>query len=136
MVPAMPTEDFLVKEPTPEEVPIMRWYQILKYPDGVSVEEGEKWYLEVHSQEAKEQPGLLRYVSHRVMEKPPIVTPWHRVAEMWYEDFDAWRKAVIDSPPKYTPPSWRKEEPFVDMISTFVPYKPDVDFLRDNPLIP
>ena len=82
------------------------------------MEEGEKWYLEVHSHEAKEQPGLLRYVSHRVLENPPIVTPWHLVTEMWYEDFDAWRKAVIDSPPKHTPPSWRKEEPFPDMIST------------------
>jgi hypothetical protein len=24
----------------------------------------------------------------------------------------------------------------VRMLSTFVPFKPDVDFLRDNPLIP
>ena len=97
----------------------MRWYQALKYPDGISVEEGEKWYLEVHSQKAKEQPGLLRYVSHRVLENLPIVTPRHRVTEMWYQDSDA----------------WRKEEPFVDMTSTFVLYKPDVNLLRDNPLI-
>jgi len=54
MVPAMPTEDFLGKEPTPEEVTILRWYRLIKYPDGVSVEDGEKWYLNVHSQEAKE----------------------------------------------------------------------------------
>jgi len=136
MVPAMPTEDFLGKEPTPEQVTILRWYQVLKYPDGVSVEDGEKWYLDVHSQEAKEQPGLLKYVSHRVMENPPIDTPYVRVTEMWYENFDAWRKAVIDSPPKYTTPPWGGEYPFVDMVSTFLPYKPDVDFLKDNPLIP
>lgn len=136
MVPAMPTEDFLGKEPTPEEVPIMRWYQALKYPDGVSVEDGEKWYLEVHSQEAKEQPGLLRYVSHRTIENCPFPTPWHRVNELWYQDIDAWRKAVIGSPPKYTPPPWRKQEPFVDIVSVFVGYKPTVDYLKDNPLIP
>jgi len=136
IVPAMPTEDFLGKEPTPEQVHILRWYQVLKYPDGVSFEDGEKWYLEVHSQEAKEQPGLLRYVSHRIMENPPIDTPYIRVTEMWYENFDAWRKAVIDSPPKYTAPSWGGEYPFVDMVSTFLPYKPDIDFLKDNPLIP
>jgi hypothetical protein len=136
MVPAMPTEDFLGREPTPEERPIMRWYQVLKYPDGVSAQEGEKWYLETHSQEAKEQSGLLRYVGFRVLANVPFPTPWHRVIEMWYEDIDTWRRAVLDSPPKYTPPPWRKEEPFVDMMSIFAPYKPTVDFLRDNPLIP
>ena len=136
MVPAMPTEDFLGKEPTPEEVPIMRWYQAIKYPDGVSVEDGEKWYLEVHSQEAKEQPGLLRYVSHRTIDNCPFPTPWHRVNELWYEDVEAWREAVIGSPPKYTPPPWRKGEPFVDMASVFLRCKPTADYLRDNPLIP
>ena len=29
--------------------------------------------------------------------------------------------------------AWRR---FVDMVSTFVGYKPDVDFLKDNPTIP
>lgn len=136
MVPAMPTEDFLGKEPTPEERHILRWYCLIKYPDGVSLEEGERWYLNVHSQEVKHQTGLLRYVSHRTIADPPINTPWHRLVELWYEDFAAWRKAVIDSPPHYTPPPWGKQEPFVDMVCNFLRYKPDVDFLKDNPLIP
>jgi hypothetical protein len=136
MVPARPTEDFLGKEPTPEEVPILRWYRVIKYPADVKVEEGENWYLNVFSKQARGQVGLLRYVSHKVLEKPPIETPWHRVEEMWYQDFDAWRRAVIESPPKYTKPPWAKEEPFFDMISTFVGNKPDVDFLKDHPLIP
>ena len=136
LVPARPTEDFLGKEPSPEGVTILRWYCVFRYPEGVSLEDGERWYLDIHSQEAKEQPGLLRYVSHRAVEKPPFPTPWHRVSELWYENFDAWHRAVIDSPPRYTPPSWGKEYPFVDMVSVFVRYKPDVDFLKDNPLIP
>lgn len=136
MVPARPTEDFLGKSPTPEEVPILRWYQVIKYPQGVSKAEGEKWYLESYSQEARKQPGLLRFVSHKVLDNPPIDTHWHRATEMWYQDFAAWHKAVIESPPEYTKPPWGKVEPFVDMISTFVPLKPDVDLLRDNPLIP
>ncbi len=136
MVPARPTEDFRGKSLTPEEVPILRWYQVIKYPDGVSRADGEKWYLNVFSQEARKQAGLLRFVSHTVLDDPPIVTPWHRVTEMWYEDFSAWRKAVIESPPHYTRPPWGKSEPFVDMVSTFVGTKPDVDFLKDSPLIP
>ena len=120
----------------PEEKHILRWYRLIKYPDGVSVKDGEKWYLNIHSQEVKQQIGLLRYVSHRVLEKPPIETPWHRLEELWYEDFDAWRKAVIESPPKYTLPPWVKKEPFLDSVSNFLRYKPDIDFLKDNPLIP
>jgi len=136
IVPAMPTEDFLGKEPTPEQTTILRWYRLIKYPEGVSLNDGEKWYLEVHSQEAKEQAGLLRYFSHSVLENPPIQTPWHRLEEMWYENFDAWRKAVIASPPGYTPPPWRQEPPFLDSVSNFIKYKPDIDFLKDNPFIP
>ena len=136
MVPAMPTEDFLGKEPTPEARTILRWYRLIKYPEGVSGDEGEDWYLNVHAQEVREQPGLLRYVSHRVLENPPIATPWHWLEELWYEDFASWQNAVIDSPPLYTPPPWKKGPPFMDSVSSFITYKPDIDFLKDTPLIP
>lgn len=137
LVPANPTEDFLGKEPTPEAVPILRFYSLFSYPEGVPMEEGEKWYLEVHAQEAKEQPGLLRYISHKaILEDSPM--PWaaHRLTECWYESLDAWRAAVVDSPIAYTPPPWHKEGPYVNAVSAFIPCKPDVDFLKDNPLIP
>ncbi len=136
LFPAMPTENFLGKAPTPEEKPILRWVCMFKYPDGVSVADGEKWYVGTHAREAAQQPGLLKFVSHRALENSPRPSPWLRVSEMWYEDFDAWRKAVIESPPKYTAPPWANEYPHVDMASTFVGFKPDVDFLKDNPFIP
>jgi hypothetical protein len=136
IVPAMPTEDFLRKEPTPEERPILRWYQVFKYPEGVSIEEGERWYVEAFAEEMKKQPGLLRFVSHRVLAHSPFPTPWHRVSELWFEGFAAWREAVIAGAENFTPPKWRVAFPFVDMVSTFVGYKPDVDFLNDNPTIP
>jgi len=135
MVPAKPTDDFLRKEPTPEERPILRWYQVFKYPDGVSAAEGDEWYLSRHAEEVKKQPGLLHFVSHRVLADAPFPTPWHRVSELWYEDFTAWRKA-IGVAADCTPPRWRGTFPFVDMVSTFAGYKPDVDFLKDNPAIP
>ncbi len=137
IVPAVPTEDFLGKEPTPEEKAPLRWLCVLRYPDGVSPEDGEKWYLKVYSEEAKKQPGLLKYVSYRTIQLTPDPKPWHRVSELWYDDFAAWRKAVVESPPKYTPPRWSKKGPFVDMVSIFVRPKPVTDFLRDtNPLLP
>ncbi len=136
IVPAMPTEDFLGKEPAPEDKHILRWVRMLRFPRGVSPQDGENWYLGTYTQQVKQQPGLLRYAGWKVLDKPPFPTPWHRIEELWYEDFGAWQKANISSPPAYTAPPWRNDEPFVDMGSCFVKYKPDVDFLKDSPLIP
>jgi hypothetical protein len=147
MVPANPTETFYDSDPHPEKTPILKWVTFIQYPEGVSKEEGEKWFLEVHAKEAATQPGLLKFVSHSVVElgnaglppgmdledlpaeMPPMKT-WVRMCEYWYTDLDAWRKAVLDSPPDYTAPSWGGTYPFVDMASTFIPYFPDVDFLK------
>ena len=136
LVPARPTEDFLGKEPALEEGTVMRWFCVFRYPQGVSLEEGERWYLDTHSREVKEHPGLLRYVSHRALENPLFSGVWHRMSELWYENMDAWRRAAVDSPPRYTPPPWNGEYPFVHLASVFVRDKPDVDFLKDDPIIP
>ncbi|MBI2830610.1 MAG: hypothetical protein HYX81_05575 [Chloroflexi bacterium] len=132
---ARPTEDFLGKKPPPpESMPIIRWMRAFKYPEGVSDEEGDKWYLNTYTQQAKQQEGLLLYVGYRCI-KPPLQGAerdnMHRVEELWYTDFDAWRKANITSPPSYTPPPWgKKEEPFVTMVSNFLRVKPTWDWLR------
>jgi len=138
IVPAMPTEDFLGKEPTPEGGPVLRWVWIFRYPRGVDQAEGEKWFLETHAQEIGNQEGLLRFVSHQAVDPPLMPGPFQypRVCELWYEDLDAWRKAVIEDPPDYTPPPWGDGEPFLEIGSTLVGYKPDVDFLRDDPVVP
>jgi hypothetical protein len=136
IVPAVPSSDFLGKEPVPGEREFLRWIRVFRYPKAVSVTDGEKWYQESYSKEVKQQTGLLKYVSHRLLENPPIRTSWQRVEELWYENFDAWHKAVIEKPCLYTPPPWGREDPFVDMTSMFVKQKPDVDFLKDNPFIP
>jgi hypothetical protein len=173
-VPALPTEEFYDPDPNPEQTPIIRWIQAIRYPDGVSVEQGEKWFLEVHAKEALKQPGLLKFISYKCLARggipgasnnataasggaapvgsapgnPGMQAPgkapagadmpksWVRVNEYWYKDFDAWRKAVIDSPPKYTAPSWGGEYPFVEMGSTFIGYMPDIDFLKGNYIVP
>jgi hypothetical protein len=151
MVPANPTERFYDSNPNPEKTSIVRWITVIRYPDGVSVEDGEKWFLNVHAKEAMKQPGLLKFVSYRAVslkdgsmvatrdtsagakemtQGMSAMPSWVRVCEYWYTDLAAWRKAVLESPPKYTKPSWGGEYPFVKMISTFVPYFHDVDFLN------
>lgn len=140
MVPAKPTETFYTWRAAIDKRTLIRWVTAIRYPEGVSVEDGEDWFLNVHAREACEQPGLLKFLSYRVIDEYTHSfgreRNWVRVNEYWYKDFDAWRKAVIKSPPKYTSPSWGGEYPFVEMQSTFIPYIHYVDFLEGGYIAP
>jgi hypothetical protein len=65
---------------------------------------------------------------------PPVVGPWWRVSELWYENADGWRNAVVADPPGYTAPPWARHgrypflEPWVDFVSTFLLEAPTNDF--------
>jgi hypothetical protein len=135
IVPAMPTEDFLGKEPTPEERHILRWYCLIKYPDGISLEEREMvpQCSFTRGKASDRSTQICKPLNHRKSANQDSLASFGRAV---YEDFAAWRKAVIDAPPHYTPPPWTKEEPFIDSVSNLIKYKPDIDFLKDNPIIP
>ena len=134
IVPVRPTEDFLGADLRLTDKTILRWLIAFKYPQGVPVNEGEDWFLNVHSKEVLQQPGITRYYSHRTVDSP---FPWHRLTEQWYENFSGWRKSVIDSSPSYAKPPWAKYQkypflqPYSDFVSTFILEYPTNDFLRD-----
>lgn len=127
MVPARATEDFRGGDRSLGEYrSILRWFTICKLPAGVSEADGDRWYLETHAKEVLRQPGLLRFTSHKVTPAKDRRWNWFRLTELWYEDFSAWRRAVIEAPPSYTPPPWATHgvypffEPYVDFASTFL----------------
>ena len=130
-----PTEDFKGRGLTLDDGTILRWLNAIKYPAGVSVEEGDDWYINVHAPEVCAQKGLKRFFSSKAI--APHVGPWARVSELWYEDANSWRQAVIEQPPHYTPPPWARHaaypflEPWVDFISMFILERPTNDFKRD-----
>lgn len=130
IVPANPTENLLGKEPPPQQGPYFRWVVALKYPKGVDPEAADKWYREVHMQQAKNLPGLVRYVSYKALEHSPAPSEWKRITELWYKDYDAWRNATFNPPFKYMPPAWAQpNQAWFDTVSIFVTNEPDVDFL-------
>lgn len=135
VVPARATDDFKGSELAPSQYrSILRWLVAFKLPSGVSAEEGDRWYLDVHAPEVLKQPGLTRFVSHKVIPAVGRSWNWHRVSELWYDDFDAWRHATIVAPPKYTQPAWATHgtypffKPFVDFASTFLLESPTNTF--------
>jgi hypothetical protein len=125
--PAQPTEDFFGWDRFATDGACIRWYMLFRYPLGVRLDEGEDWYINVHAPEVVKQPGMWH----------PDATPpdemqlvqWDRVTELWYDNFSAWRNAVIDNPPKYTLPEWATDDFYPDTIDTFPFFKPGVDFV-------
>ena len=95
MVPAKPTQTFYTYRAAIDKRTVIRWVAAIRYPEGVSVEDGEDWFLNVHAREACEQPGLLKFLSYRVMDEYTHSfggeRAWVRVLEYWYKDFDALR---------------------------------------------
>ena len=48
-VPVAPTEDFMGADLSLDDKTILRWVTVHRYPEGVSVEEGDDWFINVHA---------------------------------------------------------------------------------------
>ena len=153
-IPAQPDHDFKGAEIQPRDRNVLRWLQLWRYPEGVSREEGDAWFVTTHAPEVCAQRGLYRFFSHGTVSPgtglpgvwpqaaiPPmragLITGWHRVAELWYDNFDDWHASVIVDPPPYTPPPWARQAqyPFLTprdgFVSSFLLERPTDEFLRD-----
>lgn len=159
-VPAAPTEDFMGWDASFDDHSILRWVCMFRYPEGVSQEEGDDWYINTHAPEVMQQKGLTRFFSYKACPQSGLLVPhrpkddksdiknkntqkvYHRLTEMWYENNDAWVESNITNPPKYTKPDWAKYdkfpflEPGVDFASTFLLERPEAVYTQSaSPII-
>ncbi|MEZ5897434.1 MAG: hypothetical protein R3C51_13650 [Parvularculaceae bacterium] len=135
MVPARPTNDFKGDQiPVFDYPSILRWVTMSKLPPGVSADAADDWFVNTHAPELLEHRDLKRLVSWRVISTGRS-WDWYRVTEHWFEDFDGWRRATIENPPKFTKPDWAAHDaypffaPYADFCSTFVLETPTNCFL-------
>lgn len=131
-VPVNPNELHLSLDTPPKEMPYLRWIVFYKLPAGVSAEAWDRWFKDVHAKELVKAPGLKRFGSYKTVADQT----YPRVAEFWFDDYTAWRKAFLDPSPKFTAPAWGGAFPFSETISMFVGENPDVDFINDDRVIP
>lgn len=129
-VTAVPTERYIDGWPRARPS-YLRWVFFVRYPKNVAVAEGERWFAQTHGPELAKLPGLRRFVCFTTPE-PAQAGQWARMCELWFDDYAAWRAALLTAPPKFTPPAWDADFPFGEIISTFTPPLPDMDFLRDS----
>ncbi len=132
---------------------MLRWLFLIRYPDNISIEEGERWYLGTHSQEAKHLKGLESYKTWKGQALPPDLRPgtaenrpnrppWYRVTELGFKDFSAWKEgqeqrrveAADKNQPVWTPPPYAGPGFISETI--FIADEPEYDFLKEIPRVP
>jgi|TARA_B110000483_G_scaffold221459_1_gene277466 hypothetical protein len=118
---------------------MLRWMFFIQYPDGVSLEEGEAWYLETHMPEAQQMKGLRSYRTWKLEPAPEggagrtkeQLNAWVRMTELGFDDWDAWHEAVVANPPQTTPASWAVQQDGTTSAS----YVSETIFVSDEPQV-
>jgi hypothetical protein len=129
-VEAVPSERYI--DGWPRERPsYTRWVFFFRYPREVAIEHGEQWFASVHAPELARLPGLRRFVCHKAAETP-APGAWARMCELWFDDYAAWKQALLTDPPTFTAPPWSRDSSQASMISTFTAPTPDMDFMHDH----
>lgn len=74
---------------------MIKMIAVVKRKDGMGREEFNKYWLEVHAPLEKKWPGLKKYIISTVIGVPGGGEPeYDGVAELWFEDEDALKKAL------------------------------------------
>jgi len=115
---------------------MLRWMFLVRYPEGVSIEEGEEWYFAHHVKDARAMEGLRRYRTWALQPAPTggagrsqeVLNRWVRMSELAFDDFEAWQHAVVDNLPPMTPAPWADSEKGVPS------YISETIFIGDEPV--
>lgn len=139
-VPTNPDELVVSKDTPPKELPYLRWLVFFRYPKGISVEQGDKWFHDVQAKEIAKLPELKRFGFYKVVADTAAGQPidYPRVMELWFDDYPSWRKSFLQPEPRFTAPSFASSAtfPFIETLSMFIGENPDVDFINDRRVIP
>lgn len=110
-IPVWWEEDFKGEGRTVEDGPNYRWQFMVRYPDGVSMEEGDKWLKEEFIPAYTAQDEVTRCLSSKII-KSINDCEFDRVVEMWFPSPSAWQKATKEAAQKVAKPDWAETEDF------------------------
>ena len=83
----------------------------MKYPEGVTMQEGDKWFYEEMIPKFKDMPDVLRILSSKIIQQVNGC-PYHRVVEMWFNCPSAWYRSAVEKAKEIKKPSWAKYDAF------------------------
>ncbi len=112
-VPINWEEDFKGKGRTPEDGPNYRWQFLIQYPEGVSKEDGEKWFYDQVVPYFTKGVFVNRFVSSKVKINYGAPTAqFDRLVELWFEGPEEWYKAAVVHADQIAKPDWAQQELF------------------------
>jgi len=106
---------------TVEDGPNYRWLFLVKYPDGVSAEEGDAWFCGKVLPTFAEYPETTRILTSKVR-RDVNGCPFSRCAEIWFEGPEEWADAVARAQQEIERPEWASKDafPYVKRFSEIV----------------
>lgn len=132
-------EDIKGKARTIEDGFNYRWQFLVRYPDEISVEEGELWLHQVLDKFA-EMPEVTRILTSRVYQDINDCK-FHRCVEMWFDGPNEWYKACVTNMADMPKPDWAQQDkfPFLKPMFYFtsimvpdIPYSDNLVSYRGN----
>jgi len=120
---------------------IVRFVHFFSYPEGVTVEDGEKWYFGEHVPRARELPGVTRYRTWRGLPPIPMGAPdpydrFVRMSELAFENMALARQATLEDSGTSTG-LWTLTsgaQAFGEFECVFLDEEPQFDLIRDIPV--
>lgn len=120
---------------------MIRFVHLFNYPDAISAEEGEAWYLTEHVPAARRLPGLVGYRSWKGFDAgipfPSAGAPtphdqFVRRSELWFKDVEA-ALAALGAGQELWQTCTGDGAGFREFECMLLPEEPQFDLLRDAP---
>ena len=120
---------------------MIRFVQIFNYTEGMSLDDGEKWYLNTHIPQVRNLKGVKKCISWQAAKQYPISKDrdpefflrYVRRTDLYFETRADGIKAIQDNA-KLWAPSVEGEPGFRESECIFLDVEPQYDFLKDVPI--
>jgi hypothetical protein len=120
---------------------MIRFIHHFNYPAGISVADGDAWYLGTHVPRVRSLPGVRGYRSWRQVDvgipypsagAPSPHNQFVRKTELCFDDLEAWQHAYRSAPELWQPGVQGKPG-FAEFECMLIDEEPQYDLLRDAP---
>lgn len=110
-VPVSWEEDLKGQGRTMEQGPNYRWQFMVRYPEGVSEEEGDRWLMDEILPVFVGRDEVRRVLTSQIIREVNDFI-FHRVVEVWFEGPDQWHDVCVKSGADFPKPTWAQCDTF------------------------
>ncbi|MCD8148135.1 MAG: acetyl-CoA hydrolase [Clostridiales bacterium] len=104
-------QDLKGKERTVMDGPNYRWHFVIRYPDGVTEEEGDRWLFEEVLPEFCKAEEVTRILTSKIR-KDVNGCGYSRAVEMWFDGPEEWYRVCVEKMSGLPKPSWAQQDKF------------------------